>query len=1078
MATKAVLQHDYSPTGGENTNIKVYIRARPPSEPTDSDFIEQDDEDKRKVIIKDPRGNPNEKHSEVGFQYDHIFWTEVLQPEVFESIAMPGIDHVLQGYNSCCFAYGQTGSLKTYSMFGQDSEVRGIIPRSVEKFFELMDARKATKDVRMVCSFLEIYNDTIRDLGKAYLVSMDGDKKEAMNQDKTSDIYDRLAGRRGNPYFAPAFHSEKVTNKVGEVGKLVEERATKANELVSKRPGLEEVRNEFKEMNYDIREDMDGNVYVQDLTMVPIANLDEAMTMINVGVGVRATHETSMNANSSRSHTVFSITIIQRDLETDESIQGCLNLVDLAGSERLKKTESTGVRLKEALHINTSLSALGKVIMSLDPTTKESHIPFRDSKLTRVLQNSLGGNSFTTVLASLNPHPSQYEECLSTLQFANRCRNVRNNPKVNYVTENEDKDRKIKRLQDEVKNLQGKLGGDGHGHHGHGHHHHQPKMSPLNIVALMKKMGIQAEMEGGAIVVNGKKMAAAELGLDEGSTSDATSVSGTATPGGSQVLSGGMTMSSTKSMNPEKMRRIITELQESNQKLSLRSKEHKVLIEEQGRSLQEKEADITKLAITMKHKDWEYKELYDSKDRDLKSQEALLKKKFAEETEILVNNNKQILATQQSVIQSVPETFRTYSTLLRKTDTAKEKFDAPLRKEFESHLKNLDESRVAELDNIKKQYEYWLKERDVTLTQFVEKFNTYREKKTEHLRQCEKEIVHLYEYTSQIEELLDGVEKGKYVVQAKQGLHGRSTTGATRSASASNSRPASAGIAGMTQTAEEEEYTGGVVIPKHKKPTNPLAIVGNTDLDLTKRIVNKHKERQAKLERVKEEAFHKSLHHASLSGTVTADVDPVLQNQIRGLLVTPSEARARSSQNKEKRPTKDANRDQTSTPRNEAAQESKEGSKPNSSESKVSFPPARDAQANPDVKESNLFNQKNEVEPTAWGTKAPNAKLSAHFDDDLFARKASQVSTEQEIALLRAEIAELKEARKMEQMDTEKIVQELTSNETIQYIRYLEAEQNRLHRQIKDISTQLHSAKVANASLNRQSNIADKKEIF
>jgi hypothetical protein len=1073
MATKAVVQHEYAPAGGENTNIKVYIRARPPSQPTESDFLEIDDEDKRKVIIKDPRGNPNEKHSEVAFQYDHIFWTEVLQPEVFESIAMPGIDHVLQGYNSCCFAYGQTGSGKTYSMFGQDSEVRGIIPRSVEKFFELMDNRKATKDVRMVCSFLEIYNDTIRDLGKAYLVSMDKDKKEAMSKDKTSDIYDRLAGRRGNPYFAPAFHSEKVTNKVGEVGKLVEERATKADELVSKRPGLEEVRNEFKEMNYDIREDMEGNVYVQDLTMVPISNLQEAMTMIDVGVGVRATHETSMNANSSRSHTVFSITIIQRDLETDESIQGCLNLVDLAGSERLKKTESTGVRLKEALHINTSLSALGKVIMSLDPTTKETHIPFRDSKLTRVLQNSLGGNSFTTVLAALNPHPDQYEECLSTLQFANRCRNVRNNPKVNYVTENEDKDRKIKRLQDEVKTLQGKLGGDGHGHHGH-HHHHQPKMSPVNIVALMKKMGIQAEMEGGAIVVNGKKMAAAELGLDEGSTSDATSVSGTATPSGSQVLSGGMAMGSTKSMNPDKMRRIITELQESNQKLSIRSKEHKVIIEEQGRNLQEKEADITKLQITLKHKDWEYKELYDSKDRELKSQEALMKKKFVEETEILVNNNKQILATQQSVIQSVPETFRTYSTLLKKTDTAKEKFDAPLRKEFESHLKNLDESRVAELDNIKKQYEYWLKERDLTLSEFVEKFNAYREKKTEHLRQCEKEIVHLYEYTSQIEELLDGVEKGKYVVQAKQGLHGRSTTGATRSASANGgSRP---GSAALMRVDGEEEYVGGVVIPKHKKPINPLAIVGNTDLDLTKRIVNKHKERQAKLERVKEEAFHKSLHHASLSGTVTADEDPVLQNQIRGLLVTPAEARARSNQNKDRRPNS-SSKDKTATPRNnEAAQESKEGSKPNSSEPKVSFPPAKDAQANP--AESSLFNQRNEVEPTAWGSKAPNAKLSAHFDDDLFSRKTSQVSTEQEIALLRAEIAELKEARKMEQMDTEKIVQELTSNETIQYIRYLEAEQNRLHRQIKDISTQLHSAKVANAALHRQQVIADKKETF
>ncbi len=99
-----------------------------------------------------------------------------------------------------------------------------------------------------------------------------------------------------------------------------------------------------------------------------------------------------------------------------------LNLVDLAGSERLKKSESQGVRLKEALHINTSLTALGKVVMALDATNEkqDQHVPFRDSKLTRVLQNSLGGNSFTSVIATIHPNSNYYEECLSTLQFANR----------------------------------------------------------------------------------------------------------------------------------------------------------------------------------------------------------------------------------------------------------------------------------------------------------------------------------------------------------------------------------------------------------------------------------------------------------------------------------------------------------------------------------------------------------------------------------------------------------------------------------------------------------------------------------
>jgi hypothetical protein len=100
---------------------------------------------------------------------------------------------------------------------------------------------------------------------------------------------------------------------------------------------------------------------------------------------------------------VFTITIIQKDRVTGASLKGLLNLVDLAGSERIKKSESSGQRLKEALHINTSLTALGKVVLALDPSSNLSHIPYRDSKLTRLLQNSLGGNSYTTLLATIHP---------------------------------------------------------------------------------------------------------------------------------------------------------------------------------------------------------------------------------------------------------------------------------------------------------------------------------------------------------------------------------------------------------------------------------------------------------------------------------------------------------------------------------------------------------------------------------------------------------------------------------------------------------------------------------------------------
>nr|CCA16720.1 kinesinlike protein putative [Albugo laibachii Nc14] len=134
-------------------------------------------------------------------------------------------------------------------------------------------------------------------------------------------------------------------------------------------------------------------------------------------------------------------------------------MVDLAGSERLKKSDSDGQRLKEALHINSSLSAVGKVVMSLDPESGYNYIPYRDSKLTRLLQNSIGGNSITMLIATIHPMREHYEECLSTLQFANRCRSVQNQPRVNHINSSVvDKDRRIRKLNEEITSLRRQIG--------------------------------------------------------------------------------------------------------------------------------------------------------------------------------------------------------------------------------------------------------------------------------------------------------------------------------------------------------------------------------------------------------------------------------------------------------------------------------------------------------------------------------------------------------------------------------------------------------------------------------------------
>lgn len=211
----------------------------------------------------------NKNYGEHAFMFDRVFWTEEDQETVYNEVALPLINHCFEGYHSCCFAYGQTGSGKTYSMFGEAGASRGIIPRAVEYVFSVMEERSRSKDVAVLVSFLEMYCDEIRDLGKAYL------DKNAEAQ-KTSDLW------------------MEARSSVGQH---------------KKRLGLTA---EYRSQNLEIREDAHGNVFVQDLSVIPVTTPEEVITIVQMGFRLRATHETKMNAVSSRSHTVFTMTLVQK----------------------------------------------------------------------------------------------------------------------------------------------------------------------------------------------------------------------------------------------------------------------------------------------------------------------------------------------------------------------------------------------------------------------------------------------------------------------------------------------------------------------------------------------------------------------------------------------------------------------------------------------------------------------------------------------------------------------------------------------------------------------------------------------
>lgn len=210
-----------------------------------------------------------------------------------------------------------------------------------------------------------------------------------------------------------------------------------------------------------LKEIPNEGVVVQGLSTHPVHNIQECEKLLKIGSKNRIVGSTLMNQNSSRSHSIFTINVEQmnhdsclnqlecpNDVKTQHIKRGKLNLVDLAGSERQAKTGATGDRLKEATKINLSLSALGNVISAL-VDGKSKHIPYRDSKLTRLLQDSLGGNTKTLMIACVSPADNNYDETLSTLRYANRAKNICNKPTINE----DPKEAMLRKYQEEIQRL-------------------------------------------------------------------------------------------------------------------------------------------------------------------------------------------------------------------------------------------------------------------------------------------------------------------------------------------------------------------------------------------------------------------------------------------------------------------------------------------------------------------------------------------------------------------------------------------------------------------------------------------------
>ncbi|GMH04008.1 hypothetical protein Nepgr_005847 [Nepenthes gracilis] len=336
-------------------------------------------------------GKPQIQIGTHSFTFDHVYGSTGSPSScIFGECIAPLVDGLLQGYNATVLAYGQTGSGKTYTMGTgfKDGGQTGLIPQVMDALFNKIETLKHQIEFQLHVSFIEIHKEEVRDL------------------------------------LDPTLSSKPDSN--GHMVKV----------SIPGKPPIQ------------IRESSNGVITLAGSTEVAVTSLKEMASCLEQGSMSRATGSTNMNNQSSRSHAIFTITLEQMrklnqavsgDSNLSESMNeeylcAKLHLVDLAGSERAKRTGSDGMRFKEGVHINKGLLALGNVISALGDEKKRKegvHVPYRDSKLTRLLQDSLGGNSRTVMIACISPADINAEETLNTLKYANRARNIQNKPVVN-----------------------------------------------------------------------------------------------------------------------------------------------------------------------------------------------------------------------------------------------------------------------------------------------------------------------------------------------------------------------------------------------------------------------------------------------------------------------------------------------------------------------------------------------------------------------------------------------------------------------------------------------------------------------
>ncbi|KAF2401497.1 kinesin-domain-containing protein [Trichodelitschia bisporula] len=411
------------------TAVKVAVRVRPPLRPADPgyDLVPQRFRGSTCQVSTSTNLTVESAQGRKLFVFDRVFGEEVDQEGVWEYLS-ESVNSFVQGYNVSILAYGQSGAGKSYTMGTtgpaeqNDAKVMALFEKlcgpsgrsgikapsrySMSNGLSTNAAKSADKNWQLKASYVEIYQESLRDL-----------------------LIDETVPMNERPQVA-------------------------------------------------IREDPKGRILLTGLKQVPVNSVEDLLNALNFGSSIRQTDATAVNARSSRSHAVFSLNLIQKRSSAQTSVKekrmsvpleamsggeswvtidSKLHFVDLAGSERLKNTGAQGERAKEGISINAGLASLGKVISQLSSRQPGTHVSYRDSKLTRLLQDSLGGNAITYMVACVNPAEFHLSETLNTVQYAQRARAIQSKPQIQQHSDDADKQAIIERLRAEISFLRDQI---------------------------------------------------------------------------------------------------------------------------------------------------------------------------------------------------------------------------------------------------------------------------------------------------------------------------------------------------------------------------------------------------------------------------------------------------------------------------------------------------------------------------------------------------------------------------------------------------------------------------------------------